>query len=159
MSLSELQRTTHGPSIRNRRRGHKANQTQLENLKKLNHAISAIGSALSAYESFQIETYGGIVERTVLRTPLREDLGAPEEIPFAKAAFELSGWAQVEKTANTEFEGREGKQVRYLLTLDDTFMFPSFHGALAELLDAEVEIRTKLAVYRLATRIVKPRIS
>jgi hypothetical protein len=152
MSLSENQRAIQGTSIANRRRGLRANVTRLANLKNLNSQILAVGAALVSYDNFQMDAYGGRVERTVLRTPLSETLGNPETIDFNQAMFELSGWAQVEKTAGTDFEGYEGKQVRYLLTLDEMFMFPTFASAIAELLDEGIEIRTRKAVYRLAAR-------
>ncbi len=155
MALTELQKAKRGTSHGNVRRGLKAHQTKIENARRVQTAMREVNASLSTYESFQRETYGGAVTRTVLRTPRRADLGDPQVIDADKARFECSGWAELTETGGTEFEGFEGKQIRYLLTLDGMFLFPSFTGAFGELLDAGCSIRTKLAVYSLKERIVK----
>lgn len=153
---SEFTRALEGKSVANRRRGLRAYQTHLTNLNQLSTAVAALSYSLSEYTKFQIETYGGIVDRLVTRTPFSR-YEAIEDISGDRAEYEVSGFAEVHDTAGTDFEGYERRQIRYLLTVNEMFMFPSFVGAVAEILDAGCSIRTRKAVYRLKSRSVRPK--
>lgn len=114
-------------------------------------ALGELGTALSEFRKFEQETFGGRVVRSVTRTPFDTAI-QPVIIDENLARFECSGWAIVADGKGSEFEKIEGAQIRYLLTLDEMFLFPSLVGAFGELLDAGCEIRTKKASYRLAGR-------
>lgn len=141
-----------GTSIFNRRRGLKAAKTRIENLAAIRTGFAAMAATETAYKKFELETYGGQVKRTILRTPILEGYGDPMEIDFLNVPFECSGFAEVIAPEGSEFAEFSGKQIQYLLTLDEIFLFPSPRSAVAEILDSGAKIRTRKAIYELVTR-------
>lgn len=88
-------------------------------------------------------------EMQIVRTPFNK-LIAAEEIDFETARYEMSQFAVISNTAGTDFAAYEGKQVRYLLTIDGLFFTPTHAGAIAELMEAGIIVTTRLATYEIA---------
>lgn len=91
---------------------------------------------------------------TVIRTPFDNSID-PQEIAFDLAKWEMSKWATVHNTTGTDFEKYEGKQVDYLIEIDGLFFEPTKKGATAELLNAGIVIKTRLAKYKAVAKEVE----
>lgn len=128
----ELQHLLKGSSIKRRRGGLKAHQTRLLRSNNFLDNLRRQAEMAKRLCKKDEETHGGKVERLILRTPLKAEMGSPQVIDFHQAVFECSRYARV---SSDDFENLNDMQVRFLMTLEDEFNVPSLEGVLAELFD------------------------
>jgi hypothetical protein len=120
---------------------------------KLAIARAAYQTYLDSQKVGEAKVGDAPVLETVIRTPFDNSID-PQEIAFDLAKWEMSKWATVHNTTGTDFEKYEGKQVDYLIEIDGLFFEPTKKGAIAELLNEGIVIRTRLAEYKTAVEVV-----